>query len=696
MDNWNTLEKYLVQIGADIDQNSFNSARSALNELKRHISGLKHAAAPLALAAAIGAIGKAAYDTIKSVAQADMEYKKLAASMWVTKETAKALSVAMKTMGVTQEDLAWVPELREQFFRLRAEMQKFATPADADAQLRYIRDIGYDVQVLFVRLKMLKEWIAYYLIQYLEPYIEDFREFIRWLLDKVGTDLPGLARKVAHAMSMVLRPALATLKILGSLVSNIYDFIEKLPEEVKGWITVFAVVGAAIMAGPFGGILMALSAAMILMEDFLGYMNGWESSETLAPLWEALLDFANGEGSGWMTQIKNFLTETGRLLSNITKLTIDLVKELKKSVPGVEEFGQALLDAVKLPFHYMKMLGDLFVTILKAINLLLEGKKGEAWDALVEGVKNTEFTPAVAKEAAKRGEKLGAKLRHPGLTLGEKLGNGLREFFGLDTGGSGEGSDVVGNASQFERGYKWMDPTGANTDPRNQCASFASQMMAGAGVPVDVTMNGNDLASQFKEVGAYHRPGEYTPQPGDLIDWAHHVGIYAGNGEYIARNSSGGVVRGSMAGMEKYFGELWGFGSVSELVGARNADETATTSAGSLAIADRMGGALEGQAVTYEGVDSLPENSYGSDVAAGFMSGSNEMAMDIPGLREAMGGFAGVGGSTFNMGAPTVNINVAGTNASAEEIAGAVKDGLTGLGDYMLNIQARQMRRATI
>ena len=84
MDNWSTMESYLIQIGADIDQNSFNSAKSALSELKAHLMKLKGSAAPLALAAAIGAIGKAAYDTIKGVAQADMEYKKLAASMWTT------------------------------------------------------------------------------------------------------------------------------------------------------------------------------------------------------------------------------------------------------------------------------------------------------------------------------------------------------------------------------------------------------------------------------------------------------------------------------------------------------------------------------------------------------------------------------------------------------------------------------------
>ena len=151
-----------------------------------------------------------------------------------------------------------------------------------------------------------------------------------------------------------------------------------------------------------------------------------------------------------------------------------------------------------------------------------------------------------------------------------QYGGGGGSFGTPDHGGGGGSFDVVENASAFPDGYQWMDPTGANTDSRNQCASFASQMMKKAGIDIEVVMNGDVLAGQFKAVGAYHRAGDgYQPQSGDLIDWAHHVGIYAGNGQYIARNSSGGVKRGSMAGMEQYFGALWGYGSIAELQRAK-------------------------------------------------------------------------------------------------------------------------------
>ena len=50
----------------------------------------------------------------------------------------------------------------------------------------------------------------------------------------------------------------------------------------------------------------------------------------------------------------------------------------------------------------------------------------------------------------------------------------------------------------------------------------------------------------------------------------------------------------------------------------------------------------------------------------------------------------------MNMGAPVININVAGTNATPKDISGAVQEGIANIGDYLLNIQARNMRRPVV
>lgn len=345
----NVVEEYLVKVGSDIDSQSLNAAMQAINGLKSTLSSLGNGAAILGVAGAISAIGKAAIGTITSVAKADMEYQKLGKDMWVTADSAKGLKVAMDTMGVSADDIAWVPELREQFFRLRETMDDLATPVDADEQLKYIRSIGYDLQNLWVQLKMFKEWVAYYLIKYLAGPIQEFKKFIQWLSDKLSNNISEYAKRVAKFLSDIIMLILSVGKAIFGVISSVIGFVESLPALVKKWAVIFAVVGAAIMASPFGLFLMALGAAALLIQDLVYYMNGWNSSKTMAPIWEALLSFVNGDGGkAWMTMIRDFLTWIAETLENIFNLIIDNLKEI---IEGIE------ID--KTMDLYKEKLGDL-------------------------------------------------------------------------------------------------------------------------------------------------------------------------------------------------------------------------------------------------------------------------------------------------------------------------------------------------
>ena len=678
--DWNVLDEYLVQIGADIDQNSFNSAKGALNELKRHLASLQKAAAPLALAAAIGAIGKAAYETIKSVAMADMEYKKLAASMWTTKETAKALSVAMKTMGVSQDDIAWVPELREQFFRLRAEMQRFATPADADAQLRYIREIGYDVQALFVRLKMLKEWIAYYLIKYLEPYIKDFKAFINWLLDKLGEDLPGLARKVARAMSNVLSPAIQTVKAFGMVLGKIYDFIVNLPENVKKWGAVFAAVGAVILAGPFGRMLMALSAAMLLIEDFMFYLNGWNSSKTLAPVWEALIKFSEGTGSEWMTGFKNALTGIADILdkifkgldlngllaeaaksadklwtgiSNLGKSLKKLFDEMEKGKPKVKDFwgvfGDAIGTVLRLILRVAGSLGDL----IDSVSSYMDGDKTAGRQKIENAIGSVlgskkRYDDNVndrAREAWKEAQRIGKELNvDPAIIYGQW-------FHETAVKGTGFASKLAVEDNNF----------GGLTTTKNMGAAYKQPDGSLWYMSFDSI---HDYAEYYKKVWGPYVRGAKTPE------------------EYSSRLKAQG-----------YYGDTYENYTAGMHEGMQHipmSHEPSPEPAKNPTVNDSATGGWANKVLSGIGLES------------GFMPGSNEMATDLfrgsYGFDFLRGGqlipaAAGGGfGGGISLGAPTVNINVNSTNATAEEIGAAARSGVEQGMNPALHVAQRMMR----
>jgi hypothetical protein len=464
----NILEEYLVRIGAEVDKDAFAGAAKAINNLSGMLGKLGSILKYGAIFAGLAKVTEAVIDNIKAVASADLEYQKLAQSMWVTKDTAKTLSVVLKTMGASQEDVAWVPELREQFFRLRQEMAELSTPADADGQLAWIREIGYDVQSLQLKLKMFKEWVVYYLIKELQPYIKEFQEFISWLNDKFGKSLPALARKVASVLASVVRVAMSLVKALKWLFEGIYNFIDALPSKTKALVAVFAVVGAAIMAGPFGLMMMAIGTALIMLEDFFGYLEGRESSETLKPLWKWLTD----ENNPLRRLIEKLKEGIAFILEKLTELfekvfTEERQEKLKKTVAniakGVAEIAEGLATIVESIFGkkypVVKKFWDFFLTAVgKVVDkvLTLTNSMGHLMRALGKAMQGDfkgareEFINAAADENAtgERSKYIQQKLMSMGFTASAAAGvvGNLVQESGLRTDAIGDNGTSGGLA----------------------------------------------------------------------------------------------------------------------------------------------------------------------------------------------------------------------------------------------------------
>lgn len=464
----NILEEYLVRIGAEVDKDAFDGAAKAINNLSGMLGKLGSILKYGAIFAGLAKVTEAVIDNIKAVASADLEYQKLAQSMWVTKDTAKTLSVVLKTMGASQEDVAWVPELREQFFRLRQEMAELSTPADADGQLAWIREIGYDVQSLQLKLKMFKEWVVYYLIKELQPYIKEFQEFIRWLNDKFGKSLPALARKVASVLASVVRVAMSLVKALKWVFEGIYNFIDALPSKTKALVAVFAVVGAAIMAGPFGLMMMAIGTALIMLEDFFGYLEGRESSNTLKPLWKWLTD----ENNPLRRLIEKLKEGIAFILEKLTELfekvfTEERQEKLKETVANiaksVAEIAEGLATIVEKicgeKYPLVKKFWDFFLTSVgKVVDkvLTLENRLAHLWMALGKAMQGDfkgareEFINAITDENAtgERSKYIQQKLMSMGFTATAAAGvvGNLVQESGLRTDAIGDNGTSGGLA----------------------------------------------------------------------------------------------------------------------------------------------------------------------------------------------------------------------------------------------------------
>lgn len=377
------MEEYLAKIGAIVDTDSFNKAMSEIGKAKEYFDKLVNKAEALNeqhrrqilrlkgiafLGGLAGAAGATA-NFIKKTADAEMQYKRLGVQMWITSDSAKALSVAMKTMGVSEQDLAWIPELRDQFFRLRNEMDELATPVDASDQLKKIRSIGYEIQSLQVKVKTLQEWVVYFLVKYLAPMIAEFQSFVKWLNDKLGSQMPKIARKISKVLSDIVGIAYSAIKALRAVMGSIIDFVKELPANVKKWAAIFSLVGAAISAGPFGKFMISLGTILLLVQDFVYYMKGWNSSKTLAPMWQKLLDFLNSDKlarmkdtiSGFLGTVADFLDKVLQKVREIWKAISDNIDwdEVKEEVESAaNEVADAFIKLGKAVANFFEYLNQ--------------------------------------------------------------------------------------------------------------------------------------------------------------------------------------------------------------------------------------------------------------------------------------------------------------------------------------------------
>lgn len=417
MANTNVIEEYLVSLGAVINNAQFSEFNNTLNKAKSAVTKLSDSAMDTTtslgkmvtglsvVASAITAVGFATAKTIKSVADADMKYQVLAKDIWTTKENAKSLQLALDTMGAKLEDVAWIPELREQFMRLRTEMQELQTPADANNQLKYIRSIGYEWQSFMLKLKMLKEWVAYYLIKYLASPIERVRQGLKDINESLKMNMPSWGNKIAKALTIVVNLGMNLARFGKTAIDTISRFFNMLPEGAQKIIKFISIIGMAIKLNPF---FAAMSIMILLIDDFYAYIDGRKSAKTLAPVWKKLLKvwddlqvyFEKGEyclqliisliNTEALPKLKNWWSTFKQIMDNLVEIFFRILEILKYMFQDFDVIGLFMLmgDSVSsLVDGILDLVEAIVELIAKLFGLSVKGK--EVWWAFGKGIENT-------------------------------------------------------------------------------------------------------------------------------------------------------------------------------------------------------------------------------------------------------------------------------------------------------------------
>ncbi|KIN80937.1 hypothetical protein [Clostridium botulinum] len=232
-----------------------------------------------AVVAAVAAIKKIS-NFLNELGKQDVQYEKLSRQLWTTKENARDIDSALKTLGVTMQDLWLSPTLLKQFNQLRKDSQQLRLPPEFKDNIKVIQGLGLEFKRLKQFGKLAFQWIGHYILKYVAGPLAEFKQKLSRFNDKFIKIIPSVAKIIGSAIGIILRILLLIFRVLEpifSIVSKIVGFviglIEKIPGPIKKILKLIGVIAALIMAGPVGVILLIIA----LLDDLFTFLRGGKS-----------------------------------------------------------------------------------------------------------------------------------------------------------------------------------------------------------------------------------------------------------------------------------------------------------------------------------------------------------------------------------------------------------------------------------
>lgn len=313
----------------------------------------------IAAVAALIVAGAGIYKFLSSLAKKDLEYEKLARQLWTTKENAKEIDMALKTMGVTMKDLWLSPELLKQFNQLRKDSAQLKLPKEYSENLKIVRDIGFEFQRLKQLGTLAFQWIGMYILKYAAGPLADIHQALHKFNDGLVSKIPSIAKVIGTALGIVFRVIVIIVETLGfafNLIGKIFNFIGKLADKVSGplkkIIEIIALIGVAIASGPVGAVI----GLILVIDDLFTAIRGGKS--VIGSVFGSLKDKAKSAYSSISNGYKNMKKSFHDRMKNIgsdwdyywnkAKGVLEKLEDkAKKTWAKIKEWSKGIWDKAK-------------------------------------------------------------------------------------------------------------------------------------------------------------------------------------------------------------------------------------------------------------------------------------------------------------------------------------------------------------
>jgi hypothetical protein len=181
------------------------------------------------------------------------------------------------------------PELFARYKQLTVDGAKMMPGGDFKQTMKDFRDLMFEFTRLKQEASYALNWVGYYLMKYLQRPLADIKEKFRTFNDMVIKNMSVWTEKIARGIYYVLevgRHFLVFLTDVGKHLKNMWD---SFPDGVKKAIVAITALQAVLSAGPLGRAIMLISALLLLIDDYYGYMEGKDA--LLGKYWDKLNNF---------------------------------------------------------------------------------------------------------------------------------------------------------------------------------------------------------------------------------------------------------------------------------------------------------------------------------------------------------------------------------------------------------------------
>lgn len=292
---------------------------------------------------------------LNGLADQDIEYEKLSRQLWTTKENAKEVDMALKTMGVTMKDLWLSPTLLKQFNQLRKDSKELKLPKEYTDNLKVVQGIGLEFKRLRQLGQLAFQWIGNYILKYAKGPLLEVKQAIHEFADGAIKEIPSIAKVLGtiigillRIISVIVKIGVFVLKLLNpftkiiDIIKALGSIFEGLPEPVKKAIKI---IGAIILT-----LEAPILAILLLIDDLFTYFKGGKSlTGSLIDKFSKLLDSAKNKIKSVIDWFRNLKKEI--LDSDIVKFFGSLGDGIKK---GIEDFKKG---------DFKDLLGDISIKV---------------------------------------------------------------------------------------------------------------------------------------------------------------------------------------------------------------------------------------------------------------------------------------------------------------------------------------------